>query len=362
MGCWNETCFLTRLPILEGEPVKLLFLAENTGYARNNVHASGFWQPVCLPFHGCYDGYGRIESLTPDPSNDMAFKMLSAAKLGILDHDACGDGISDNDLAPFDTSGLTGNDREQVLLDITEKAAHGKLQIRVRVPSHSTHHWVQITPILAHAWAWEHIINAVDDPGIEWIGSITFRLTVNGPLREALCRLDPVWGDRCRHSGETPDIDQKDAGEIARILSAMEALRIALAPTCGSGSQSILSENWQLDFYKNVFLRAAAMQRLYDDEIQAPFNADIAWDGNFATADRNNNFNIVPGVQADLDPSELYMALLDMALTNVLDAMNEAAEYHDDTGEDQNDYDDGEEHEDSEPINNNDCDDPNAPD
>ena len=41
----------------------------------------------------------------------MAFKMLSAAKLGILDHDACGDGISDNDLAPFDTSGLTGNDR-----------------------------------------------------------------------------------------------------------------------------------------------------------------------------------------------------------------------------------------------------------
>ena len=34
-----------------------------------------------------------------------------------------------------------------------------------------------------------------------------------------------------------------------------------------------------------------------------------------------------------MDPSELYMALLDMALTNVLNAMNEAAEYPDDTGD-----------------------------
>lgn len=318
MGCWNETCFLTRLPILEGDPVKLLFIAE-AGGGRNTVHPDGFWKPIALPFRGHYDGYGRIEDVRHD---DTALGMLRAAELGARDRDA--EDPEEKDPVPMDLSGLSGDGWEKALQEIIEKACRCELEGRVRRFARTGKAWAQVMPVMAHEWAWDHITNAVPVANQGWIGSITFRLSVDGPLRDALLRLDPVWGKDGALFNNVPEIRKGDALEIAGLLSGMEHMRIGLCPACGSGSQDIIAEKYQVEFYKQMFLRAAAMAHRYDEDGQAPFEAAIAWDGNFMTSDRNCCEDGAPDIPTGLDPDGLYMALLDAGVTNVLDAMAEA--------------------------------------
>lgn len=57
MGCWNQTCGLSNLPILGGEPVVVVLCC----YARYGSSNEGEWFPVSLPVEGEYDEYGFIE-------------------------------------------------------------------------------------------------------------------------------------------------------------------------------------------------------------------------------------------------------------------------------------------------------------
>ena len=57
MGCWNETDALTQLPILPGDPVKLMVVtsrSEESTVVR------------CLPISGIYDDYGCIKDIVED--------------------------------------------------------------------------------------------------------------------------------------------------------------------------------------------------------------------------------------------------------------------------------------------------------
>lgn len=68
MGCWNETCMISSLPIRMGEKVKLLFL--NNG--RKKISGSSFvypydiLKPSFLPIVGEYNNYGIIENPIED--------------------------------------------------------------------------------------------------------------------------------------------------------------------------------------------------------------------------------------------------------------------------------------------------------
>lgn len=73
MGCWNETCGLSHLPITGGDDVLVFILAENVH--RDRRSSGGFcypidlWQPICLPFQGKYNDYGTIGPLTSAPTH-----------------------------------------------------------------------------------------------------------------------------------------------------------------------------------------------------------------------------------------------------------------------------------------------------
>lgn len=311
MGCWNETCFLTRLPIFVGQPVKLLFIALNANGYRNAVHPDGWWKPVALPFSGRYDDYGRIEDVQKD---DAALEMLAAVKFRVN---------SDNGPEPFDASRLSGPGWEAALQDLAEAAGRCGLEAEI-LDGMRRPYWTPIAIQMAHTWAWRHVAdsNIVSDQ--EYLGSTAMRLSVAGPLRAALVQMDPVWGKDFKDA--RPKITKAHAVEIASLMAGMEGLRIAFGPACGAGSQDGMCEPWQAEFYKLMFIAATALPRRYDEYPQAPFSAAVAWDGNFLETDMNNNPDQAVDVPAGCDPEDLYKTVLQAGVDNILAAMSESGQ------------------------------------
>lgn len=66
MGCWNETCVFSNLPIAEGEKVVLFFLKENKDYNYQWKHDTDM-----LPIFGEYNDYGGIQSVEDTESYKM---------------------------------------------------------------------------------------------------------------------------------------------------------------------------------------------------------------------------------------------------------------------------------------------------
>ena len=66
MGCWNETCAVTQIPIMSGDPVALVLLTKVDRHAENHsgfCYANDIWTPKFLPVFGEYDDYGSVENI-----------------------------------------------------------------------------------------------------------------------------------------------------------------------------------------------------------------------------------------------------------------------------------------------------------
>lgn len=68
MGCWNGSCVLSGLPILEGDPAVAIPII---------IHEGGSIQPTFFPFFGKYNDYG---SLTQVVSTPMTRKLVELVK------------------------------------------------------------------------------------------------------------------------------------------------------------------------------------------------------------------------------------------------------------------------------------------
>jgi len=75
MGCWNETCALSSLPIQEGEEIVLVLLREPCLPDFHNLY-----KPIFLPIIGTYNNYGGIENIQDTESSKLIsvkFKSLN---------------------------------------------------------------------------------------------------------------------------------------------------------------------------------------------------------------------------------------------------------------------------------------------
>jgi hypothetical protein len=89
MGSWNETCGVSRLPILDRDPVRCFFLVGEDTDARGAggfCHPSYWWSPLGPPLVGIYGDYGRIEKYPPDDLNSQF--LFSVLEKGVLSQDA----------------------------------------------------------------------------------------------------------------------------------------------------------------------------------------------------------------------------------------------------------------------------------
>lgn len=126
MGCWNETCGLTQMPIEGGDPVRLFLLVKNrySQEDRDSVlhYASDLWRPFGLPLKGTYDEYGRIENIEEDCMTDMLLESIKEMVIEVpdrmgnvfkredLDWETVIDFLTDEGLRiadPFDVSNIT---------------------------------------------------------------------------------------------------------------------------------------------------------------------------------------------------------------------------------------------------------------
>jgi hypothetical protein len=69
MGCWMETCFLTRAPIFYGEEVYMIVLKEGT--TQDHLFMYPHLNNRVKVFKGNYDSYGWLEGLDGAYSPDM---------------------------------------------------------------------------------------------------------------------------------------------------------------------------------------------------------------------------------------------------------------------------------------------------
>lgn len=61
MGCWNETCLITNLPIYYGEECVFIRTTYKTDYRERQICV-----PVSLPIMGKYNDYGGLVEITND--------------------------------------------------------------------------------------------------------------------------------------------------------------------------------------------------------------------------------------------------------------------------------------------------------
>jgi len=67
MGCWNETCAISHLPIVDGQETVGLFILE-----KNEL--------LFYPFEGAYNDYGALENIVETPNTDYIFKVMTGDK------------------------------------------------------------------------------------------------------------------------------------------------------------------------------------------------------------------------------------------------------------------------------------------
>lgn len=89
MGCWNETCAVSKMTIYAGEPVRFLPIVQNPYHFQkqggfpngespllmkgaSGVYISDLWVPLCLPIRGEYNDYGTIENVPEKTDKDKA--------------------------------------------------------------------------------------------------------------------------------------------------------------------------------------------------------------------------------------------------------------------------------------------------
>jgi hypothetical protein len=70
MGCWNETCGLSGLPIQQGDPVHAYVLVRQEWAPASPItgtcYSNDYYDHLFLPLQGTYDDYGGVENLVMD--------------------------------------------------------------------------------------------------------------------------------------------------------------------------------------------------------------------------------------------------------------------------------------------------------
>jgi len=227
MGCWNETCMLTHLPILVGERTVAVLIAQQHATHNSNCYPDGVFQPISLPITGDYDDYGGLENIE---RNAAVLLGLSETELySSHDSTACS-------FTPVATADMqTAPDWEQRLSDLIEEARHDTLFIKD--PTTVTGFSRVFVVMMKDEFVTFARRAAKQRESLRYGDSITYLLSLPPNLRPAV---------------REKRLSKKDVQPLMWLNCFMNDMRIAWHPTCGSGSQNTLDEPFQRRFYRKM--------------------------------------------------------------------------------------------------------------
>lgn len=170
MGCWNETCAITQMPIHVGDPVVLVFLTKVDRHAENHngfCHVNDIWTPKFLPVFGEYDDYGGLEEIQENWNTEyivdslkselMAVRLSTPTVHTLQDADDLHGEHEDLDLDSFDLS------------DVLEQIHQDKVWVpgvRQNLP---------VGWCMMHRWVWDHMTRIMER---DWRPNITLDTVV----------------------------------------------------------------------------------------------------------------------------------------------------------------------------------------
>ncbi len=233
MRKYNETCFLTGLPVYENDPVKALFLVPD---GSDKDDPSGRWKPAMLPLSGMYDGRGGLSGIVPDAG---MLSVLRGLKFKLAD--------------PKDRPGILVDERlldrdglEKTMGTMLGYAADNRLYVLIYRPNARNPEWMPIQVIMAHEWAWTRLASANRQYDADVKGNKKLERAMAGTLR-------PVVRHAC---DEGADMSVRMAvTDLASAMAGMGALGLTFHPM---GHEDNRSAGWKAGFYEQVFLHAAS--------------------------------------------------------------------------------------------------------
>lgn len=229
MGCWNETCMLTNLPILTGDEV-IAFLIQRNYMPNAGCNPDGNFRPITLPIVGRYDDYGGLEDIE---KNSAMLRLLAGTEL-----------YTKSPIYGYrhmDLSKLTVQDDWEVKLrELLTNARQEYLFIK---DSHASTGFSLVYLVMMRKEFIDFGIDAVktDIPDICGSDCITYRIGLADVLRTAI-REKLIVND--------------DIKMLTGLNIFMEMNRIAWHPTFGSGSQQAIDDDCQLGFYRKILQTA----------------------------------------------------------------------------------------------------------
>ena len=217
MGCWDETCMLTHLPIIVGEKTVAVFIAQKRN-SLDTCYSDSIFAPISLPFFGQYDDYGRLENIAKD---DVALKILH-----------------DNDFfqeknGTFTPVEATTDNWEDQLIQLLNMARHGELYIRDSAMSSG---YAPVWLSFMRQDFFDFGVNIVKNQiSPSFLDDISYRVRLTNNLKVAV-REGWLTGENML--------------PLTAITVFMNIQRIAWHPTSGSGSQNRLDHDYQVEFYE----------------------------------------------------------------------------------------------------------------
>lgn len=219
MSGWNETCMASSLPIRPGhKAVALLIIPGHNKPAP--VSTTGYYVPVSLPFTGVYDGYGRLEDVTPDP---CALESLSNM---VMHESKPNGGPKEIVRPPF----RDDEDWENRLSGLFEAAGDSRLFVAHRGFAQG---FARVHPVFFH----EKLYNELVYRGSELISAE--KLQESWPPCPAILHIR-------REKDKTPFMN------LAAADAAMRQMRMAWRPACAPHGTVSFREPWQPGFYAKM--------------------------------------------------------------------------------------------------------------
>ncbi len=228
MGCWNETCMVSNLPICAGDRVVIIPIIENKS-GDIGVYSTDYWAPF-LPFvRGEYDDYGSIEN-----ANDCVFEQIAKMFLP-------------KDNALYD---MTGSDFiSEFVSQVSERIFELPQNVKIAFVHEALFdEMIQKSP--SSIKGWNFVCDEKRPFSLEWRyteGVYCHRQGYYPTSRQVISSLIEMG-------------EEKRIEEMVKFTFAIDDLRIGYHPTIGSGSQDGVSK-FMLDMHRSFVAKARDMRK-----------------------------------------------------------------------------------------------------
>lgn len=260
MGEWYATCGLSQMPIMNDDPVVVMFIIEDGYYSRSGsdyCHSYGTWSPLSFPFYGTYNDYGSYKNVI---KNEFIEESLNYIRTQVIETDRVS--------------------KENINIDtIFEYIEDDSIKLKDIVSYSNKKQYCSVGQFLMHKDIYEIAASKFQDEFAQRFHHVKEQIKNITPVANMVNMR--LFNDRelTRHLVDSIydmvskldcDITDNIINEIARIESLskfMDCTRRGFHPQQGAGSQEDgFEEHKTLNVFSTKYMKDVIKKYEYDDD------------------------------------------------------------------------------------------------